>query len=91
MESMTAIFVGAIKDWLYEEKDGRKFKLRKLSMFAFYSFKPHKCLFRDYELKEAEIEKKKFPTFFSKAVKYCTLSTWCGKSFWSQWRFLFGL
>ena len=30
MESMTAIFVGALKNWLYEKRDGRKFKLRKL-------------------------------------------------------------
>ena len=42
MESMTAIFVGALKDWLYEEKDRRKFKLRKLSSFAFNNFESAK-------------------------------------------------
>ena len=66
MESMTAIFVGALKDWLYEEKDRRKFKFRKLSLFAFDSFKRKKYFFREYELKEAEIETQNISNFFFK-------------------------
>ena len=65
-ESMTAIFVGALKDWLYEEKDGRKFKLRKLSLFAFDNFKKNKYFFRDYELKEAKIDAQNISNFFFK-------------------------
>ena len=66
VESMTAIFVGALKDWLYEEKDRRKFKLKKLSLFAFNNFKRNKYFFRDYELKEAEIETQNISNFFFK-------------------------
>ena len=65
-ESMTAIFVGALKDWLYEEKDRRKFKLRKLSLFAFSNFERRRYFFRDYELKEAEIETQNISNFFFK-------------------------
>ena len=66
MESMTAIFVGALKDWLYEEKDRRKFKLKKLSLFAFDNFKRNKYFFREYELREAEIETQNISNFFFK-------------------------
>ena len=66
MESMTAIFVSALKDWLYEEKDRRKFKLKKLSLFAFDNFKRKKYFFREYELKEAEIETQNISNFFFK-------------------------
>ena len=66
IESMTAIFVGALKDWLYEEKDRRKFKLKKLSLFAFDNFKRNKYFFREYELKEAEIETQNISNFFFK-------------------------
>ena len=66
MESMTAIFVGALKDWLYEEKDRIKFKLKKLSLFAFDNFKRKKYFFRDYELREAEIETQNISNFFFK-------------------------
>ena len=66
IESMTAIFVGALKNWLYEEKDGRKFKLRKLSLFAFDNFKRNRYFFREYELKEAEIERQNISNFFFK-------------------------
>ena len=66
MESMTAIFVGALKDWLYEEKDSRKFKLKKLSLFAFDNFKRKKYFFREYELNEAEIEAQNICNFFFK-------------------------
>ena len=66
IESMTAIFVGALKNWLYEEKDGRKFKLRKLSLFAFDNFKRNRYFFREYELKEAEIETQNISNFFFK-------------------------
>ena len=66
MESMTAIFVGALKDWLYEKKNRRKFKLKKLSLFAFDNFKRDKYFFRDYELNEAEIEIQNISNFFFK-------------------------
>ena len=66
MESMTAIFVGALKNWLYEEKDRRKFKLKNLSLFAFNNFKRNKYFFRDCDLKEAEIETQNISNFFFK-------------------------
>ena len=66
VESMTAIFVCALKDWLYEEKDRRKFKLNKLSLFAFDNFTRNKYFFREYELREAEIETQNISNFFFK-------------------------
>ena len=66
MESMTAIFVGALNDWLYEEKDRRKFELKNLSLFAFNNFKRKKYFFRDCDLKEAEIETQNISNFFFK-------------------------
>ena len=66
MESMTAIFVGALNNWLYEEKDRRKFKLKNLSLFAFDNFKRNKYFFRDCDLKEAEIETQNISNFFFK-------------------------
>ena len=66
MESMTAIFVCALKDWLYEEKDEKKFKLRNISLFAFSNFKRNKYFFENYELVEAEIERQGISNFFCK-------------------------